>query len=222
VAQFGKTVSVTGMNRLSTLLQAQGFTGINALSFLSLKTDDESVALKLYITENGERAPGVSQVETVTVVGTISGDGDSEWVITAAGMTGSPYTIAVPVLDGDTPAEVATKAAVVFNADDTLSEFFQSIEADDDDVVFTFWPAANDATGNIAYDNDTSTGLTPDATSASTTAGNIVPTLDGIEILDDVFMIGGGSGKVIDAGMAWIVPESGTLDVEIAAQDVGA
>lgn len=219
---FGNTIAVTGMNNLAELLAAAGYTGINALSAFKAKTDDPAVALHLYLTEDGNHAPGVSQVETATIVGTITDTGLMEWIITADGMPGSPLTVSLEVEEEDTAAIVATKSVAALNANETLSEFFRSIEADGDDVVFTAWPAANDATMNAAYDDDTSAGLTGDATSTNTTAGNILPTSDGIEILDDVFEIGeGGQSVVIDAGLAWVVPDSGSLDVEFYAQEAG-
>lgn len=222
MAQFGKTVSVTGMHRLSSLLAANGYTGINALSFLSIKTDDPSVPLKLYITEDGVHAPGVSQVITATVVGTVTTAGAVKWELTFDGLPGSPLEVLVDADVDDDDETVAAKSVAAFLANDDIRDFFLSIEADDEDVVFTKYPGANDATANAAYDNDTSEGLTAGPTSTETTEGSEVPASDGIEILDDVFMIGNGSGKVIDAGMAWVVPESGTLSVEFAAQEVGA
>ena len=45
----------------------------------------------------GPPTSGTFQVETGTVVGTITGPGNAKAVVTAAGMTGSPVTVSVPV-----------------------------------------------------------------------------------------------------------------------------
>jgi hypothetical protein len=146
----------------------------------SSATDDTSG-----ITVTNRYDGGTCQVETATVVGTITGDGNASFTLTAAGMTGSPITESVAVLTDDTPAEVATKAVTQLNTNSNITDLF-NIAADDDDVVVTrLVPAANDATLNLAYDNDTCTGLTGDATSADTTAGSATAhenyvTIDGI------------------------------------------
>lgn len=59
------------------------------------------------ITFSGTFAEGVKQVETATVVGSITLSGNASIVVTAAGMTGSPKTIAVPVV-GQAQIETAT------------------------------------------------------------------------------------------------------------------
>jgi len=114
---------------------------------------------------------GVAQVETVTVVGTITLAGNATFTVTAAGLTGSPIAVSVAVALNDTATQVATKAAAAMNANAVIAAFF-SIVSNGADVIFTrLISAANDATMNIAYTNGTCTGLTPDATSTDTTAG---------------------------------------------------
>lgn len=114
---------------------------------------------------------GALQVETATVVGTVTGSGNASVIVTAAGMAGSPITVAVAVLVGDTPAVVGGKIRTALGLNATIAAFF-TISGTGAEVVLTRKvPAANDATLNIAIDNDTSTGLTPAAASANTTAG---------------------------------------------------
>jgi hypothetical protein len=54
----------------------------------------------------------VSQIETATVVGAIIAGGNASVVITAAGMTGTPKTISVPVI-GTLQVETSTVAGVI-------------------------------------------------------------------------------------------------------------
>jgi hypothetical protein len=53
---------------------------------------------------------GTFQVETATVVGTITGSGNATFTITSTGMAGTPLAISVAVLVNDTPSMVAAKA----------------------------------------------------------------------------------------------------------------
>ena len=54
---------------------------------------------------------GTNQVETAVVVITTITAGNSNWVLTASGMTGTPITTVVALANNDTASEVATKAA---------------------------------------------------------------------------------------------------------------
>jgi hypothetical protein len=112
-----------------------------------------------------------AQVETATVVGTVSGDGNAAVVVTVAGMTGSPKTINVAVLTDDTPAVVAGKIRTALGEDAAVIALFDVGGVDATVVLTRKIPAANDATLNISIDNGTCAGLTTAATSANTTAG---------------------------------------------------
>jgi phage tail sheath gpL-like len=120
---------------------------------------------------NAELDIGTPQVETAVVVGTITGDGNATFTVTAAGMTGSPKAKSVAVLTGDTADTVATKAIAVLAADSDITDMFDVYGSGPNVVLRRKIGAANDATLNIAYTNDTCTGLTPDATSNDTVAG---------------------------------------------------
>ena len=139
-------------------------------------------------------AAGIAQVETATCVGTISGGGNAEVIVTAAGMTGSPKTLTVAVSASDTPALWAAKVRTALTADTDVTALF-AVSGATDDVILTRLAtstttvptgsldmyAANDATLNISLDNDTCTGITTDATSTATTAGVVS---DGAKIYD--------------------------------------
>ncbi len=129
----------------------------------SLDSTNVTVAIKKHI--------GTAQVETATVVGTITGSGDATVITTAAGMAGSPITTAVAVLENDTAAQVATKIRAALNLDANIAAMF-AIGGTGANVVLTrFIAAANDGTLNVSIDNGTCTGLTAAPTSANTTAG---------------------------------------------------
>lgn len=126
----------------------------------------------------------VRQVETATAVGTITGEGNAKATITAAGMTGSPKDITFVVVTNDTASDWAEKARTALAADADVSAMFE-VSGTGTSIVLTRLPLqtytigstivemayANDATLNIALDNDTCTGITTAATSANTTAG---------------------------------------------------
>lgn len=114
---------------------------------------------------------GTAQVETATIVGTISTAGNASVVVTAAGMTGTPKTIAVPVALGDGAAAVAEKIRTALAADTAVAAMFTVGGADADVVLTRKIKAANDTTLNIAFDNGDCAGLTADSSSADTTAG---------------------------------------------------
>jgi hypothetical protein len=114
---------------------------------------------------------GVAQIETATVVGTVTGDGNATVIITAAGMTGSPITLSVAVLNGDTPTVTAGKIRTAMNANANIAARF-TIGGSGAAITLTrLAAAANDSTLNVSIANGTSTGLTTAASSANTTPG---------------------------------------------------
>ena len=131
---------------------------------------------------------GTAQVETATVVGTVTLAGNASVVVTATGMTGSPKTIAVAVALEDTATLVAGKIRTALSADTAVSGLF-TVGGTGATVVLTKKVAsANDTALNVATDNDTCTGLTTAATSVDTTAG--VAPADGLISLDEIPSVG--------------------------------
>lgn len=144
-----------------------GFNGVNQ----PFKWDGVMQAQVETATVVGTVNSPVSQVETAVVVGTITGEGNASVTVTAAGMTGSPKTISVAVALSDDASAVAGKIRTALNADSAVTALF-TVGGTGANVTLTKTvPTANDATLNIAYANDTCTGLTADATSDNTTAG---------------------------------------------------
>jgi len=113
----------------------------------------------------------VHQVETATVVGTVTGDGNATVIVTAAGMNNSPKTLSVAVLNLDDASAVGGKIRAAMNADSDITNYFT---VGGSGATITLTPkiaVANDTTLNISIDNGTCTGLTAAPTSANTTAG---------------------------------------------------
>jgi len=115
------------------------------------------------------------QVETLTVVGTVTDTGNARVTVTAAGMNGSPKEISVAVVKDDTASDVAALVRTALAADADVMELFEGAEGSDANVVLTAMrAAANDSTMLIEINNNTCTGLTP-AQSSQTTAGAAGP-----------------------------------------------
>ena len=116
-------------------------------------------------------AYGIAQVETSTIVGTITGDGDARCITTCDGMTGNPITTDVAVVTGDTPQAVAVKIAAGLNAVGNITAKFAIASAGATVILTRLAAAANDATMNLDVNNESCTGLTDAPTSANTRAG---------------------------------------------------
>lgn len=126
------------------------------------------------LTKGSAPTSGTKQVETATVAGTVTLTGTAAVAITAAGMPGSPITVQVPVVNGDTATVVAGKIRAflqALGAADTLTLWFTWSGTSTAVIGTANASAANDATMNISVDNGTCTGLTTAGTSANTTAG---------------------------------------------------
>jgi len=135
--------------------------------YLDVSQADDA-RLKLF-----RKTVGTKQVVTATVAGTIgaAGAGNVSVVVTKAGMTGSPKTIAVAVANDDTAAIVAGKIRVALAADTDVAAKMAISGAGVSVVATLLDEAANDATFNIATSTGTATGLTAAPTSANTAAG---------------------------------------------------
>ena len=125
---------------------------------------------KIYLRATG----GVSQVETATAVGTITGDGNATVTVTGAGITGSPVVLSVPVLNGDTPTVWAAKVATAIQGTFAINQVWSTSPSGATIRAARVNAAADDATFNIALANGTCTGITAAPTSANTTAGVVV------------------------------------------------
>lgn len=114
---------------------------------------------------------GTAQQETATAAGTISGSGNASVQVTAAGMAGSPITVAVAVTASDTAAVWAEKVRVALRNHLVISNFFDVTGSSTSIVLTARVKAADDATMNVWLADGTCTGITEATTSANTTAG---------------------------------------------------
>ncbi|HEU4341002.1 MAG TPA: hypothetical protein VFU31_05475 [Candidatus Binatia bacterium] len=112
------------------------------------------------------------QVETATVVGTITGTGNASVTVTARGMNGSPKTISVAVTSGDTASLVGAAIRLALATDADVAALFLTGGSGANITLTSHTYAANDSTLNIAIANGTCTGLTAAPTSTNTTAGD--------------------------------------------------
>lgn len=112
-----------------------------------------------------------TQVETATVVGTVSTAGNATVVVTSKELIGSPVTLSVAVALSDTASTVATKIRTALGANVDISSLY-TIGGTSATVTLTRKiPTENDATLNVSVDNGTCAGLTASPTSTNTTAG---------------------------------------------------
>lgn len=108
------------------------------------------------------------QIETATVVGTITTAGNATVIITAFGMTGSPKTISVAVALSDTAILVAGKIRTVLVSDVDVSAKFTVVGTDASIILTKKIIENEDLTLNINIANGTCAGLTNAPTSVNT------------------------------------------------------
>lgn len=113
----------------------------------------------------------VLQVETATVIGTITTAGNATVIVTAAGMAGSPKTISVPVALNDTAAMVAGKIRTALMGDTAVTALYTVGGSNDTITLTRIVAAVNDTTLNINIGNGTCAGLTATSISTNTTVG---------------------------------------------------
>lgn len=127
---------------------------------------------------------GAAQVETATVVGTITTAGNAALTVTATGMSGSPLAVPFAVALGDNASAIAAKGRAALAANSTISALFDVVGSGasvglrrkpaESYVIggTTYaWYYGNDSALNIAVADDTSAGITEAGTSANTTTG---------------------------------------------------
>lgn len=142
------------------------------------KTDTTSNAITVLPVRREILDDAVCQVETATVVGTITKAGNASVVVTALGMTGTPKTLSVAVAVDDTASIVAGKIRLALKYTDSICGYTNgmfNVSGSGPYVVLTqIEPTGNDSTINISIDNDTCEGLTQATTSANTFTGSAI------------------------------------------------
>ncbi|MCU0778092.1 MAG: autotransporter-associated beta strand repeat-containing protein [Akkermansiaceae bacterium] len=114
----------------------------------------------------------LAQVETATAAGTASAAGNVNVTVTGAGITGSPLTIPVAVLNGDTADAWAAKVRAALSSESAITDLY-SVGGTASQIVLTrLIYTLNDASLNIALANGApSPGITAAATSGNTVTG---------------------------------------------------
>lgn len=202
------TADVQGSFVPSTDMWLSGDDGL----VITAPSGDDGVRQIETATVVGTISPGVKQVKTVTVAETVPGtltSGTIHLTVTAAGMTGSPRTIAVPVTTNETEAQLAATIAGVAAADTFFNVFFDVTNPGGapTTVVFTAKAAAaDDVTMNVALADPNGLGMTPVVTADSTAAGVISGTGNATVIVTAAGM----TASPITTGVAVVASDTAT------------
>lgn len=111
---------------------------------------------------------GTAQVETATVVGSVTGDGNARCVVTSA-LAGT-VTVDFAVVNGDAATDVGGKLRTALGIA-AITNYYTVGGSGADASLTCLTTPGNDATLNISIDNLTCTGLTAAPTSADSVAG---------------------------------------------------
>ena len=142
---------------------------------------------------NTTAGAGVYQVETATVVATITVDGFIETAL-ASGLFATINT-PVAVAVGDTATDVALKISDALNLNGTITTNYTVAASGADVIVTAKAYAANDAALNLATAWTVSVGTVDDVTSDNTTAGAFVKQVETASYV----------GNIVDSGLLTII-----------------
>jgi hypothetical protein len=163
----------TGRLKLSSTYKGSGFYAIDPAAYTSpaIVADREwaysgQASVGLY-----DPTVGTAQVETATAAGTITLAGNATVIVTSANLSGSPITLSVAVLLGDTPSVWAGKVRTALRSNAAINARFVVSGSTTAIILTDRIKAADDGTLNISLDNGTCTGITTAGTSANTTPG---------------------------------------------------
>lgn len=169
VAGITGDVTITGTN-----MAGETITETLALNGTTAKAGTKAFKTVTSITVPARTHTPVQQVETATIVGTVTKEGTATVTVTSA-LYAAPVVMHVAVAVNDDASAVAEKIRAYIEP--ILEDEF-TVSGEGASVVLTaVAPAANDDTLNIAFTNGTCEGLTPDATSDATTPGVAVDTV---------------------------------------------
>ena len=202
------------------------YIGITVDDYLDTEEPTQALKWPRVLNDDGDlirNYGGTKQVETATIAGTVTGDGDASVTITGDGLTGSPLVLAVPVLNTDTATIVAGKIRTALNADVNIATW-ATVGGTGTAVSLTKLDAeANDSTMNIAYTNGTCTGLTPDATSANTTEGALyaIPREIKYATAETALALLAAGGEAVAAGSVDSLKIGNSVEVKYAASSAG-
>lgn len=194
---------ITAFTSSATITRPNNTTAYTALDVIGQDAGTSQVETA---TASGTITAAVAQVETATAAGTITLAGNATVIVTGAALENSPKTFSVPVLLSDDASAIALAIRTALAADENIDDAYVVSGATDAVILTAKVAVANDATLNIAVDNGTCEGITPDASSTNTTAG---------------VASGAGNASVVVTG-AGIDYSPITLSVAVAAGDAAA
>jgi hypothetical protein len=178
------TTSGSSAHTASALISLSDESAGIGVTRLDVPTIDVS-AVKAMVLSSDQDVTVVSnglQAEKATVLGACTGNGNATVIVTAVGLSGTPRTVSVAILSGDSAATVGGKIRTALGAVSQITDFF-TVGGSGAEVILTrLTSTATDSTFNISIANGTSTGLTSAPTSSpSAGAGD-----DSISLLADL------------------------------------
>jgi len=147
-----------------------------------ISTDDENINIDTYVFDVVKRRWYINnhqfaveavdpqaQIETATIVGTITTGGTVALTLTAESVNGgTPYSFDVTVSLGDNAETVAGKIRIAMDADPIINAEYTISGATDKIIMTSKTAGVHDDTLNLAYANGGCAGLTADSTSTNT------------------------------------------------------
>lgn len=160
------------LERLRTLL---GYDGPALLQkegkFVNM---DGAIPMYLFFTNSNKNPPGITQIESVTMAGTITKNDVALATVVAFGMTTQAINFAVTI--GMTSAQIAQSLLAALSANVTINNFYGglfilSINGNVVSMERADPSGGNDGTLNIAITDPNTTGVTAVPTSTNTRTG---------------------------------------------------
>lgn len=185
-----------------------------------------------YSAFNSQLNIGTAQTEYATIVcdtaDGITGSGNATFTVTHPSVAGSPLATSVALLEDDLPADVVTKAVAALNAVGAINAVMKFYAVGNLLYARTLVAAANEATFNIAYADDTCAGLTDDATSDAGDSGVApvevagVTNIDGPELGVDVVDVTTHDQATAFEEVVATILRSGEISLDLVYDPAGA
>lgn len=129
-------------------------------------------------TETLQNIGGTHQVESTTVVATITGAGTAVVTVTGAYISGSPIALNITVILSDTSSTIGEKIRTALKGNTAITNQYRVGGSGADITLTDKQYRANDGSLNVAINTGTAIGITNDSTSTNTTSGSIGTTAD--------------------------------------------
>ena len=212
---------VTGIVQIGASQTATQFTtaDIGYAIGVEIVASGGSVAIDLQTgvaTPSAAYVAGTAQVETATVVGSCTSNGNCSLTFTSAAVTGSPLTVVVPLTTASNTATLVAAALAAGLAANTAIAAVWTVTSSGADIIIT---RKSDANG-YKYANESGTnlaipaglGITAALTSANTTAGVVS---SGVRVLD-------GDGKDFEGVTLVSMVRLYSLEINVTSGSAGA